>query len=127
MKHPVLGLCVVLLATGAVAQEAADPPELQKALSGRTAGAPQDCVVIRRIKGQQSFDSNAILFRQHGGTLYRNDATGTCKKIGNGRSIILEDPSGRLCKGDAVTVVDLRTGHDFGICRMSAFTPYTRN
>jgi hypothetical protein len=117
----------ILLASSATAQSAGDPPKLQKALEGRVAGAPQDCITLRRMKGQQSFESNSILFRMQGSKIYyRNDASGTCQKIGNGRSVILEDPAGRLCKGDVVRLVDLRTSHDFGVCRMGAFTPYTK-
>ncbi len=136
MRTTVMLLAVLLVAdcassgrtaTGTAAQKASakDKAALAKVLAGRVAGPPQDCVAMDQLGGDQAFGSGVILFR--GLTrevVWVNRPPHGCLFLEPGRALKIEPTMGRLCRGDAVSVVDPVSGEQFSGCDLGQFTPY---
>ncbi|WP_114952930.1 hypothetical protein [Sphingosinicella terrae] len=107
---------------------AAAPPSqaLTAELSGRTAGQPLPCVSQRDLRGNRSVGNEAILFEGPGDVVYVNRPPGGCATLNSGRTLVTRTTSGRLCRGDIVTIVDPVSGVDFGSCGLGDFVPYRR-
>ena len=109
-----------------VAQE--NDAELGRALEGRTAGPPQACVEMRRIRSSRSIGDDAILFEGTTSDLvYLNRPAGGCTGLRMGRSIRMRTTSTSLCRGDIVTPFDPVSGAEHGGCGLGDFVPYRRN
>jgi hypothetical protein len=110
--------------TPAQAQAADDEAKLTVALSGRVAGAPQDCVNARDLDGNTSYVGGAILFtgRTNDVLWLNRPTTGGCSFLNPGRTLKFEGP--QLCRESVVTVVDPATGREVAGCGLGEFTPY---
>lgn len=106
---------------------AEDSAELAKALQGRTAGAPEQCIPNWRASNMQIIDDWTILFRA-GRTTYVQNPRGGCPGIGNGRNTLVTRlwGTGQLCSGDISQLVDLSTGIGGGACVFGPFVPYVK-
>jgi len=121
-------IATALLSAGAsTAQPAypvAPPPEVARALEGRTPGAPVNCI-SHRAK-MHVVDDWTILFRDRG-VVYVQRPYGGCHGLANGMSLIRDQfGTTQLCRGDINQVVDLRTGFGTGACSYSEFIPYRK-
>ncbi len=130
---------MIVLATGCAARSgstaATDPDkapmvaeeDLNKALAGRVAGPPQECVDEPGLGGNQSYGRGAILF---GDTtekvVYVNRPPAGCPEIDSMRAIRASSSSTRLCRGYIITVFDPVTRMSYGTCTLGPFTPYVR-
>jgi hypothetical protein len=95
---------------------------LAKALSGRTAGKPVNCISER--SRMQVVDDWTILFRDRG-TVYVQKPIGGCHGLTDSMSLVRSGfGTTRICKGDINRIVDLRFGHGTGACTYSEFVPY---
>lgn len=101
--------------------------ELSKALAGRTAGKPVNCIGNFRTSNMQIIDDWTILFRE-GRTVYVQNPPGGCPGIANGGNTLVSRLYGtnQLCSGDINHIVDLHTGIGGGSCVFTAFVPYTK-
>lgn len=120
----------ILLSATACAPEA--PPivstqgdeMLAEALAGRTAAGSQACVNVHELRGSSVYpDSRAFLFRGPGNTLYLNRPSG-CAELRWGLALSTNTPSGRLCAGEIVQLIDQGSGENFGGCTLNRFVPY---
>ena len=109
-----------------VAPSAADSARLADALEGRVAGTPVDCVSQRDLRGNRSAGEGAIIFDGPGDLIYVNRPPAGCPTLDSGRFLVTNTPSGRLCRGDIVTVADSAGGIQYGSCGLGEFTPYRR-
>ena len=105
---------------------ASDSARLADALEGRVAGPPVDCVSQRDLRGNRSAGESAILFDGPGDVVYVNRPPAGCPTLDSGRFLVTNTPSGRLCRGDIVTVVDPLNGTQYGGCGLGDFVPYRR-
>jgi len=114
-----------LLATGSTAQQGGPKAEvLAKALAGRTAGAPVDCINER--SRMQVVDDWTILFRDRG-IVYVQEPYGGCHGLSNNMSLIRDSfGTTRICRGDINQIVDVRTGFGTGACTYNQFVPYRK-
>ncbi len=116
-----------LLASGSTAQQGGTPKaqqQLASALSGRTAGAPVDCISER--SRMQVVDDSTILFRDRG-VVYVQQPRGGCHGLSNSMSLVRDQfGTTRICAGDINQIVDLRTGFGTGACTYSQFVPYRK-
>jgi hypothetical protein len=116
-----------LLAAGSTAQQGRSPQadeKLAKALAGRTAGAPVNCISER--SKMQIVDDSTILFRDRG-TVYVQQPYGGCHGLSNSMSLIRRSfGTTRICRGDINNIVDVRTGFGTGACTYSEFVPYRK-
>ncbi|RJF94239.1 hypothetical protein D3876_04500 [Sphingomonas cavernae] len=120
---------MLALAAGAtVSQASSDKGEqrLAKALKGRVAGEPVNCVSASTIGGPQIIDSRTILYRQ-GARVWRNDLADNCPFLRQDRILVVELYGSNLCRNDMFSVID-RGGLSIpiGKCRFGQFTPYTK-
>jgi hypothetical protein len=98
---------------------------LDKALAGRVAGAPVDCVDAGRIGGPDIIDSRTILYRDMG-RVWLNDLPDQCRALQPGRILVVRLWGGQLCRGDLVDIADGGSRIPMGSCRLGSFTPYEK-
>jgi hypothetical protein len=107
------------------AHSAKDEADLAKVLSGRAAGPPQDCVNLDQLGGNRAYGRDVIVFSGlTNEVVWVNRPPNGCLYLEPGRALLVKPTMGRLCRGDAVTVVDPTSGTEFAGCGLGQFTPY---
>lgn len=107
-------------------REAREAAALEKALAGKVAGKPVNCISLRDVDGGRTIGENAIIYRVSQRRLYVNKPRGGCTGLRDGRSLLTQTPTDRLCSGDIARVVDLTLGYEGPACTLGEFTPYTK-
>jgi hypothetical protein len=102
--------------------------KLARALEGRTAGPPVNC--ISNIRGQahmRVIDDGTILFRDQS-TIYLQQPRSECSGIEDGKYSLITRKfgTGQICSGDINQLVDIGTGFQAGYCTFGPFVPYRR-
>jgi hypothetical protein len=121
--YVVAGLLAVLGSTIAIA--AKSPEEnLAKELDGWVAGAPVQCIPLRRITATRAM-GDTMLFKVRSSIKYRTPSIG-CPAQRVGITLMTNPGSTNLCKGDAVGMWDLENDIQEDSCQVGEFTPYTR-
>ena len=114
-------------AASVVAQQSFHPEatqKLAKALAGRTAGQPVNCINER--SKMQVIDDGTILFRDRG-IIYVQQPHGGCYGLTSGMSLVRPAfGTTRICSGDINEIIDVRTGFGTGACTYSEFIPYRK-
>jgi hypothetical protein len=101
-------------------------PALAKALAGRTAGKPISCVHLRDVQSTRIIDGTAIIYELGRKNWLVNMPAGGCSSLRSDRVLVTSTPTGDLCRGDIVRVIDTPGPIEFGSCGLGAFVPYTR-
>ena len=116
---------VLLVSSTAPAKDGQKSAEtLAKALAGRTAGTPVNCINER--SRMQIIDDGTILFRDRG-IVYVQQPIGGCHGLSNSMSLIRNGyGTTRICSGDINRIVDVRTGFGTGACTYNEFVPYRK-
>lgn len=115
-----------LLAPGAVQARERLTPEAQlaKALEGRVAGEPVDCISLTRSNSTQVIPGTAIIYRE-GGTLYVNRPKSGAPR--DDRDIMVTRTfTSQLCSSDTIQLQDRDTHAMTGIVFLGQFVPYRR-
>ncbi|GAC1579610.1 MAG: hypothetical protein NVS3B5_12840 [Sphingomicrobium sp.] len=102
--------------------------DLGRALAGKVAGRPVDCLQSFRSGDMQVIDDNTILFRD-GSRTYVQSPIGGCAPLGSGHYTLVTRSFGGsgLCRGDIARVVDLTGGGmTVGSCSLNSFVPFER-
>ena len=128
MKRTLLAL--VLGASVAAAPAAAgDSPspqqQLDRALAGRVAGEPVDCVSLSRVRNSRIIEGTAILYDE-GSTIYVNRPRSGAEELSSWDTQVSRTLGDRLCSTDTVRMVDPSTGFLQGIVFLGEFVPYRR-
>lgn len=98
-----------------------------KALDGRTAGKPQNCISrIQQRKLSYVNDDILIFGSQNSKTIFVNKPAGGCAGAKN-YTLKYSRPTASLCSGDIAEVLDLVSGSSIGGCAFGKFIPYTKN
>ena len=101
--------------------------DLADALDGYAAtGKTEDCIDQKFAGGPQIIGNTALLYRQTGGTIWRNDLIGSCPSLREGQTIIVEIKTGRLCRNDMFRTLDPGGTIPSGYCRMGPFKEYKK-
>ena len=100
--------------------------ELAKALEGRTAGKPQECVSSGFLQGPEIINDRTILYRETGRTVWRNDVIGPCPSLRPSETLIVEIHGSQLCHNDRFRVLPFGGGIPSAPCRLGKFTPYKK-
>lgn len=124
---------LTLIAGGALLAAApalADRPvdreaELARALEGRVAGEPVDCVDLRRVRSTRIINDTAILY-DAGSTIYVNRPRAGADTLDRWDTMVTRLHSSRLCSIDTVRMVDATTRTMRGIVFLGEFVPYRR-
>jgi hypothetical protein len=117
------GLLAVL---GAAAPAAPRDDDLAKALAGRTAGKPTNCLNTQGMSGPQIIDDHTILYRESGRRIWRNDLPDACPSLRPMTTIILRVYGSQTCRNDTFRTIDSGSRIPSGICRLGSFTPYDK-
>lgn len=129
----------LLIATGAVAllgaasaQQVPRSPkaqqELAKALAGRVASEPVNCINDFRSEIRMTvIDDYTLLFRNNG-VVYVQNPPGGCANISNKTNALTtrRSSTNQLCAGDINQVVQPSSGIFRGSCAFGRFVPYRK-
>ena len=124
-------LLTVLAATlfvGAASAQAERPnreAQLERALQGRVAGEPVDCIDLHRVRSSRIINDTAIIY-EAGGTLYVNRPRAGAESLNQWDALVTRLPTTRLCSVDTVRLVDPTTQMMTGIVFLGEFVPYRR-
>ena len=123
-----LTLLAAGLFVGAAAQ-AASPvdreAELARALEGRVAGEPVDCIDLSRIRSTRVINDTAILY-EAGSTIYVNRPRGGAESLDRWDTLVTRLHMPRLCSIDTVQTIDPQSRMLTGIVFLGEFVPYRR-
>ena len=99
--------------------------QLRRALTGKVAQRPVDCLPTYRSSDMEVVDDHTILFHDGRNRVYLQSPRGGCSPLGSGNYTLVTTLHGSsLCRGDISRVVDLTGGFTVGSCAMSDFIPY---
>ena len=109
------------------AMTAAQQSDFQKAIAGRTAGSPQNCVSQHLLRGNKSYGEGVIVFEGNtNSTLYVNRPPAGCPELRWDRALRTRTYSTQLCSNDIVTVFDPVSHIEYGSCSLGEFVEYRR-
>jgi hypothetical protein len=115
----------LLIGGAAQAKPADHEAELARALQGRIAGQPVNCIDLHRVTSSQVITNTAILYRV-GGTIYVNRPANGADELNRNDVMVTRLPSTRLCNVDTITMVE-PVSHTFrGVVFLGDFVPYRR-
>jgi hypothetical protein len=117
------------LLLGAFAAQAAEPvdreAELARALRGRVAGEPVDCIDLHRVRSSRIITDTAIIY-DAGGVVYVNRPRNGADELNQWDAMVTRTPTTRLCSVDVVRMVDQGTQTLTGVVFLGDFVPYRR-
>jgi len=99
--------------------------KLAKALEGRVAGKPVDCISLRNTRSSQVYDGTAIVY-EDGGTLYVNRPTSGAESLRRDDILVSKTYSDRLCRIDTIRLLDQGSRFEHGFVGLGDFVPYTK-
>lgn len=130
MKNIAYAIGCALLATAipASAHGADKAPEAQlaRALDGRIAGDPVDCIRLRDIRSSKIIDRTAIVYEGRGGTLYVNYPDGGAESLDDWDVQVTDTRSSQLCSIDTVRLYDRSFDMLTGVVFLGKFVPYRK-
>ena len=119
-----------LLAATAMPAVAAAPrdgeAELAKAITGRTAGKPVDCIYLRDIRASKIIDKTAIVYEMNNGVIYVNRPRSGASSLDWTNVMITDTHSSQLCSIDTVKLYDTGVRMSTGWVGLGDFVPYPR-
>lgn len=129
MKRLAFAIAAALVAAGATAatEMAAPSPELAKAIEGRVAGTPTECVDSQRLLGPERVDQNHLIYRQNAGRLWVNTLRDRCQPLVGDNILVFDNQFGtQLCERDRFSVQGRNGGFSSAYCFLGKFTPYDK-
>lgn len=100
-----------------------EDPKVTKALAGKVAGEPRDCLWLRDTQSSSTFNGT-ILYRVNGKLTYRNDAN-SCSALSDNVIIVTRIYSSQVCRGEILQLLDRTSHFPVGSCSYGQFVPYT--
>ena len=123
---PLLIGATAMLASPAAAAERRTPDEqLARALQGRVAGEPVQCLNLRTIRASRVIPNTALIYEQ-GGTLYVNRPRAGADSLNRWDAQVVRSFNNRLCTNDTIRIVDQTSGFMTGLVFLGDFVPYRR-
>src|SRR5688572_13244537 len=99
--------------------------ELARALRGRVAGEPVDCIDLHRVRSSRIITDTAIIY-DAGGVVYVNRPRNGADELNQWDAMVTRTPTTRLCSVDVVRMVDQGTQTLTGVVFLGDFVPYRR-
>lgn len=99
---------------------------LAKAIAGRTAGKPVDCLQLNQINSSRIIDRTAILYETSGGMLYVNKPASGAAFLRDGMTLVTDTHSPQLCSIDTVRLIDMGSRMPAGSVGLGKFVPYPK-
>ncbi|WP_380872362.1 hypothetical protein ACFB49_33040 [Sphingomonas sp. DBB INV C78] len=120
-----LGAVMVSIAGTATAAPRDPEEKLARALQGRVAGEPVDCIYLREVRNKRIIDRTAILY-DAGRTIYVNRPRAGQTSLETSDTLVTRNYSDQLCNIDTVQLVDSSSQMFSGVVFLGDFVPYTR-
>ncbi|MFS0735613.1 hypothetical protein ABC347_01055 [Sphingomonas sp. 1P06PA] len=121
------GIAFLLGLSLATAASAATPQErLDRALAGRVAGEPVDCLNLRDIRSSRIIDGIGILYQTTGGTYYLNRPDNGARSLRSTDVQLTDTRTSQLCSIDVVRLLDSTSRIPTGFVGLGKFIPYPR-
>ncbi len=125
--HRFLTAAIALsLAGSAAAARLAPEEQIAKALDGRVAGKPTDCIFQRNIRTSRIVDGTAILYEMNDGTIYLNRPTSGANFLRRDLALVTKSYSDQLCSVDIVRLYDPVARFENGTVGLGPFIPYRK-
>ncbi|MDQ8757520.1 hypothetical protein RCO27_14915 [Sphingosinicella sp. LHD-64] len=121
-------LAGTLVLTALPAQAAPRDPEaeLARAVQGRVAGEPVDCIDLNRVRSSRIIDDTAIVY-DAGSVVYVNRPRSGAESLDRWDTMVTRLwGSSRLCSIDTVRLVDTSSRMMTGVVFLGEFVPYRR-
>jgi hypothetical protein len=99
--------------------------QLDKALAGREAGKPVDCIYMPTVSRSQIFEGIGILY-DAGSTLYLQKPRLGADQLRSDDILVTRLTSAQLCSVDTIQLRDRTSGFWRGFVGLDKFVPYTR-
>jgi hypothetical protein len=116
----------LLLATAASAAPRLSPEaKLAKALEGRVAGEPVNCISLSRVRSSRIIDDTAILY-EAGSTIYVNRPRAGRESLDRWDTLVTKLFTSQLCNTDVVHLYDTSSRIQTGLVFLGEFVPYRR-
>ncbi len=128
MLKPLLSLALTatLIASPTLARERLTPDaQYKKALEGRVAGQPVDCISLSQANNSQIIDGKAIIYKI-GATWFVNELRGNAAGLDDNDVLVTNTVTNRLCSTDSIRLVDRFTGVQTGFVLLGPFVPYKK-
>ncbi|MBU3079339.1 hypothetical protein [Sphingomonas quercus] len=100
--------------------------QLAKALQGRTAGKPVNCIRLMDIDTSQIIDKTAILYTTRNGTVYVNRPTSGAEQLRSYYTLVTDTHTNQLCSIDTVKLYDSASRISYGWVGLGDFVPYAK-
>jgi hypothetical protein len=113
-----------VMPAAAIARDAPDI-QLQKALAGRIAGKPTNCISLSGSNSSQIIEGRAIIYRV-GGTLYVNEPRAGADTLRDDDILVTRSFGSQLCSIDTVRLIDRGSRFPRGFVSLGQFVPYSR-
>jgi len=128
MRSTLISLAAAaLIASGAQAAPRLTPEQqLSKALEGRVAGKPVDCIYLHEIRSSRIFDRTAILYELSNGTYYVNRPEGGVSSLTWDKVLVTDTHSPQLCSIDIVRLYHNSPWMQAGFVNLGKFVPYKK-
>jgi hypothetical protein len=131
MGHPIKvamgALLVAALPASAAIGHRLDPQErMAKALEGRIAGKPVDCLNLRDIRDSEIINKTGILYRTAGGAIYLNTPKAGAESLSDWDVMVTDTHSSQLCSIDTVKMYDRTAKMLTGVVFLGDFVPYRK-
>ncbi|MDG2534120.1 hypothetical protein P6144_10710 [Sphingomonas sp. HITSZ_GF] len=114
------------LAMPAAAAQRDGEAELAKAVAGRDAGKPVDCIYLRDIRSTRIIDGTAIVYEMNNGLIYVNRPKSGASSLDWTDVMITDTHSSQLCSIDTVKLFDTGVRMPTGWVGLGDFVPYPR-
>ena len=116
----------LLLGAGAAQADPVDrEAELERALAGRVAEAPVDCIDLSRVRNTRIINGTAILYNA-GSVIYVNRPDNGAESLRRWDRMQTRTMASRLCSIDTVQMFDTNVNTLKGIVFLGEFVPYRR-
>jgi len=131
--YPIVALAAFVTASCTAEGPASSPKpltekqaeKLDKALKGKVAGKPVNCITNIRSTSFTRVSDDILLYRQSRRLVYQNRLGSSCPGLARDDDIIVTRVYGsRYCKGDIITLVDRNSGFPGPSCTLGQFIPY---
>ena len=99
--------------------------ELARAIQGRVAGEPVQCIDLHRIRNSRIITDTAIIY-DAGSVIYVNRPANGADQLNQWDTMVTRTSTTQLCNVDTITMID-RASHSFtGVVFLGDFVPYRR-
>ncbi len=116
----------LLLATSASAAPRLSPEaKLARALDGRVAGEPVNCISLGRVRSSRIIDDTAILY-EAGSTIYVNRPRAGRESLDRWDTLVTKLFTSQLCSTDVIHLYDTSARMQTGLVFLGEFVPYKR-